>query len=208
LTGYEPGKHHQLNLPVAKSSLSLCTARHPCSVTMATKTTFNCKWGEITIFNGDNYSEFSDSCMLAFIAAGAWQIVTGDETEPELGDDPTNAQVRQHQSFITRQGHAIAILSGSINPVYKGRIMEFAYNSAIDSMWDKIKESNQTIDAVYVNNIQKSFSLETFDPTKQTVRQFVGKLQDWANRISTAERMINEDEIHEKLLNSLLSNSL
>jgi hypothetical protein len=96
LTGYEPGKHHQLNLPVAKSSLSLCTARHPCSVTMATKTTFNYKWGEITIFNGDNYSEFSNSYMLAFIAARAWRIVTRDETKLELGDDPIDAQVRQH----------------------------------------------------------------------------------------------------------------
>ena len=107
---------------------------------MATKTTFTCKWGEITIFNGDNYSEFSDSCMLAFIAAGAWQIVTGDETEPVLGNHPTDAQVRQHQSFITRRGHAIAILSRSVNPVYRGRIIEFAHNSAVDSMWDKLKE--------------------------------------------------------------------
>jgi hypothetical protein len=63
---------------------------------MATKTTFTYKWGEITIFNGDNYSEFSDSCMLAFIAIGAWQIVTSDETEPELGNHPTDAQVRQY----------------------------------------------------------------------------------------------------------------
>lgn len=86
--------------------------------------------------------------------------------------------------------------------------MEFAPNSAVDSMWDKLKESDQTTDAVYVNNIRKSFTLETFDPTKQTVRQFIGKLQDWANRISTAERKINEDEIHEKLLNSLPSDSL
>jgi hypothetical protein len=61
---------------------------------------------------------------------------------------------------------------------------------------------------VYVNNVRKSFTLKVFDPSKQTVRQFIGKLQNWANRISTAERSINEDEIHEKLLNSLLSNSL
>ena len=175
---------------------------------MANKTTFTCKWGDVTIFNGDNYSEFSDSCKLAFIAAGAWQIVTGDETEPALGNHPTDAQFRQHQSFITRRGNAIAILSGSINPVYRGRIMEFADDSAVDSMWDKLKESDQTTDAVYVNNTRKSFTSETFDPSKQTVRQFVGKLQNWANRISTAERRINEDEIHEKLLNSLPSNGL
>jgi hypothetical protein len=47
--------------------------------------------------------------------------------------------------------------------------MEFAHDSAVDSMWDKLKESDQTTDAVYVNNIRKSFSSETFDPTKQTV---------------------------------------
>jgi hypothetical protein len=145
---------------------------------MASKTTFTCKWSEITIFNGDNYSEFSDSCMLAFIAAGAWQIVTSDETEPVLGNHPTDTQVRLHQSFITRRGHAIAILSRSVNPVYRGRIMEFAHDSAVDSMWDKLKESDQTTDAVYVNNIRKSFSSETFDPFKQTVQQFIGKLQN------------------------------
>jgi hypothetical protein len=61
---------------------------------MATKTTFTCKWGDVTIFNGDNFSEFSDSCMLAFIAAGAWQIVTGDETEPVLGINPTATQLK------------------------------------------------------------------------------------------------------------------
>jgi hypothetical protein len=145
---------------------------------MASKTTFTCKWGEITIFNRDNYSEFSDSCMLAFIAAGAWQIVTSDETKPVLGNHPTDTQVRLHQSFITRQGHAIAILSRSVNLVYRRRIMEFAHNSAVNSMWDKLKELDQTTDTVYVNNIRKSFSSETFNPSKQTVRQFIGKLQN------------------------------
>jgi gag-polypeptide of LTR copia-type len=99
-------------------------------------------------------------------------------------------------------------MSGSVNPVYRGRIMAFAHNSAVDSMWDKLKESDQTTNAVYVNNVRNSFFSETFDPSKQTVRQFVGKLQNWANRISTAERNINEDEIQEKLLNSLPSDSL
>jgi hypothetical protein len=96
LTGYEPGKHHQLNLPVTKSLLSLYTALYLYSVKMASKTTFTCKWDEITIFNGDNYSEFSDSCMLAFIAVRAWQIVTRDKTEPVLDNHSTDAQVRQH----------------------------------------------------------------------------------------------------------------
>jgi hypothetical protein len=175
---------------------------------MASKTTFTCKWDKITIFNRDNYSEFSDSCILAFIAAGAWQIVTGDKTEPGLDNHPTDAQVRQHQSFITWQGYAIAILSGSVNPVYRGRIIEFVYNSTVDSIWDKLKESDQTTDAVYVNNIWKSFTSETFDLSKQTVWQFIGKLQNWANHISTAEHSINKDEIYKKLLNSLLSDSL
>jgi Zinc knuckle len=86
--------------------------------------------------------------------------------------------------------------------------MAFAHDCAVDSMWDKLKESDHTTSAVYVNSVRQSFLSETFDPTKQTIRQFVGKLQNWANRISTAERNINEDEIHEKLLNSLPSNSL
>jgi hypothetical protein len=50
------------------------TAIYPYSayfINMATKTTFTYKWGEITIFNRDNYSKFSDSYMLAFIAIGA-----------------------------------------------------------------------------------------------------------------------------------------
>jgi hypothetical protein len=69
-------------------------------------------------------------------------------------------------------------MSGSVNPVYRGRIMAFAHNSAVDSMWDKLKESDQTTNAVYVNNVQNSFFSETFDPSKQTVQQFVGKLQN------------------------------
>jgi hypothetical protein len=75
-------------------------------------------------------------------------------------------------------------------------------------MWDKLKELDQTTNAIYLNSLRQSFLSETFDPTKQTIRQFVGKLQNWVNRISTAKRNINEDEIHEKVLNSLLSNSL
>ena len=136
---------------------------------MATKTTFTCKWGDVTIFNGDNYSEFSDSCKLAFTAANAWRIVTGDETEPALGNNPTANQLKQHESFTTHRGHAIAILSGSLNPVYRGKIMEFVDESAVDEMWDKLKESDQSKDLVYVNNVRKSFTSETFDPSKQTV---------------------------------------
>jgi hypothetical protein len=154
---------------------------------MATKTTFTCKWGDVTIFNGENYSEFSDSCKIAFTAAGAWRIVTGDETEPELGINPTATQLKQHESFTSRRGHAIAILSGSLNSVYRGKIMDFVEDSAVDGMWDKLKESDQSNDSVYVNNVRKTFTAETFDPSKQTVRQFVGKLQNWANCISTAD---------------------
>ena len=56
--------------------------------------------------------------------------------------------------------------------------MEFVDESAIDEMWDKLKELDQSKDLVYVNNVRKSFTSKTFDPSKQTVRQFVGKLQN------------------------------
>jgi hypothetical protein len=56
--------------------------------------------------------------------------------------------------------------------------MAYAEESAVDEMWDKLKESDQTNDSVYVNNVRKSFQSETLDPTKQTVRQFIGILQN------------------------------
>ncbi len=70
-------------------------------------------------------------------------------------------------------------------------------------MWNKLMELDLAADPVYVANQRKLFHRCTFNPTQETVRTFVDRLQSYANTITGSNVPITEGDILQKLIDSV-----
>lgn len=64
---------------------------------------FQSKWGPIKVLNGGNYAEFHQSCVLALLAAGFWNMVTGVEEKPSC------TATTFVKKAIVREGHMLLL---------------------------------------------------------------------------------------------------
>src|SRR4051812_45319311 len=83
----------------------------------------NTPWGSIVIYNGDNYREFADSCMLALIGAGAFDIVLGFEPEIPKPALNTGEAWECYTSWQKRRGTAVQIISSGVNAVQRSKLL-------------------------------------------------------------------------------------
>jgi hypothetical protein len=153
---------------------------------------YNCKWGKVLIFNGDNYPQFSVSCRGALVSSQSWAIVAGQEREPR-GNGGAD--------FNKRRNLAISIIFGSVHPDYLYLLEPFLDTSDPQGMWDKLKTADRGRDAIFIANIRAQFAKEYFDPVNQSIRI----LDSYRNQIATtpAPNPISDEEAKQKLLQSL-----
>ena len=64
-------------------------------------------------------------------------------------------------------------------------------------------ELDLAADPVYVANQRKLFHRCTFNPTQETIRAYVDRLQSYANTIASSNTPISKDDIRQKLLDSV-----
>jgi hypothetical protein len=157
---------------------------------------YNCKWGKVLIFNGDNYPQFSVSCRGALVSSQSWAIVAGQEREPR-GNGGAD--------FNKRRNLAISIIFGSVHPDYLYLLEPFLDTSDPQGMWDKLKTADRGRDAIFIANIRAQFAKEYFDPVNQSIRQFKRILDSYRNQIAStpAPNPISDEEAKQKLLQSL-----
>ena len=63
------------------------------------------------------------------------------------------------------------------------------------SMWEKLKASNRSRDAVFISNIRTNFTSQLFDPTKQSMRQFINILEHYRTQILATDAPITDIEL-------------
>jgi hypothetical protein len=72
-------------------------------------------------------------------------------------------------------------------------------------MWEKLKASNRSRDAVFISNIRTKFASELYDPSKQSFRQFLNILEHYRTQISVTDSPITDIELWNKILQALLA---
>ena len=168
------------------------------------ETTVSTKWGPVVIFNGTNYPYFKNSVVMALAAAGALGFL--DNTEAVVAvpaETDSDIQWQIYQSYIKRKGHAISILNSAINHIQRAAIFELIIAGDIKGSWDKLAEMDQAKHPLFVANVRRSFHRETFDPNKQTIRQFIDILLNYQIMISTSKSGITDTELRLELLQKL-----
>ena len=68
---------------------------------------------------------------------------------------------------------------------------------------NKLIELDLATNPVYVANQRKLFYRCTFNPTQETVRAYIDRLQSYANTIAGSNTPISKDDIRQKLLGSV-----
>jgi hypothetical protein len=158
-------------------------------------TEYTSKWGKVIIFNGENYPLFSITCKAALVSANAWGIVSRAEPAP-VGARPL-------EEWNKRRNFAIQIIFSSAGKNYVNSLSTHLDNNDPAGMWEKLKASDRSRDAVFISNIRTSFASQLFDPLKQSIRQFLNTLEHYRTQISATDNPITDLELRNKILQAL-----
>jgi hypothetical protein len=156
---------------------------------------YTSKWGKVIIFNGENYPLFSITCKAALVSANAWGIVSRAEPAP-VGARPL-------EEWNKRRNFAIQIIFSSAGKNYVNGLSIHLDNNDPTGMWEKLKASDRSRDAVFVSNIRTNFASQQFDPTKQSIRQFLNILEHYRTQILTTDDPITDTELRNRILQAL-----
>ena len=80
--------------------------------------------------------------------------------------------------------------------------------SDIVGIWDKLKQSDRSRDAVYISKVRDQFQAEALDVTTTSIRKFVSILEYYRDQITGTDSSITDVEIRNRLLNALPSDPL
>jgi hypothetical protein len=197
VTGYEPGHIHASNHQ--KHQIVVVVGAVSLYLTMATEKLYHStKYGDTLKFTGDNYSQFRDSAIMTLASANAYRLVIGDEEEPRTREDAKDWQARKTA--------AVHILSGAISQLKAKKYISFVKQHDPIGLWAELAKSDRSTDPIWVSNIRRQFSDETFDPIKQTVQSFVDRLRYHQSQLEGSERQFSDSDLLEKLNESLPKN--
>jgi len=70
-------------------------------------------------------------------------------------------------------------------------------------MWDELAKSDRSGDKLYVAEVKSNFQAEYFDPTKQTIQDFVARLDSHRTLIANIDLPITESDVLDKLFQLL-----
>jgi hypothetical protein len=175
--------------PVAHTIVEL-----PITPTMPPTQYNTTKWGKVAILNGDNYPEFQDTCTAVLAVVDAWSIIEGEH-------QPQNQ--RAADDWKTRNQRAIQIISGSVEPRFLSKISPFVRAKDVPGIWAELAKFNRTNDPVFNSSLREGFSAESFDPLKETIRDFSTRLFNYKTQLDGSEFALTERDVTLRLLAAL-----
>lgn len=169
--------------------------------TLSTETLqpYTCKWGRVTILEGDNYAVFASTCRATLISAGSWSIVTG--ASPRPGGSDANTIASRGWDDLNRR--AISILNGSVHYSLRHRIDAFIEAEDTKGIWDELAKENRTNSVTYVGDLYKAFQQAKWDPKTQTIRAYLTYLEEIKVQLDGTARAITTNDLLWRVLLSI-----
>ena len=95
-------------------------------------------------------------------------------------------------------------MGGSIDELYQEEAMAEINARDLPAIWNKMMTFNDAEDPIWCATKKSQFNRELFDPSKQTIRQFIAILKVYQKELKGTIKTINESLIVEKILELLL----
>jgi len=90
-----------------------------------------------------------------------------------------------------------------VHHTHRRKVLSFGEKRDVPGAWQELAKLNRANDPVWVNSTIQQFNQERFDPTNQTVQQYVDILQNYASQLEGSSRPITDDNIKERLYGAL-----
>ena len=105
--------------------------------------------------------------------------------------------------FNKRLDDGITIMGGSIDELYQEEAMAEINARDLPAIWNKMMTFNDAEDPIWCATKKSQFNRELFDPSKQTIRQFIAILKVYQKELKGTVKTIDESLMVEKILESL-----
>ncbi|KAF8246043.1 hypothetical protein K440DRAFT_645406 [Wilcoxina mikolae CBS 423.85] len=144
------------------------------------------QWGNIPLLTHLNYDSWVETMILVLEAMGAYNIVTGEEPEPQALDiDYTNWKAREAQATTS----ILLSCSLDVRTYLKGV-------RSPQMMWHTLQERLDNTTTI----IGRTTLLRKFHATRplkdQPLQDYFNKLQDFRHQLARSIEAISNDELH------------
>jgi hypothetical protein len=155
------------------------------------------KWGTVIVLKNDNYAAWRNSVQLTLTSANAWSIITRNKQPPHLAN--------QLEDYNKRKTIAMQIINMSLYSMHHHLVVPFATERDPEGAYDELRKLDRANDPIWVQDITEQYRKEVFDPTRQTLQEFVSILRDYSSKLSGSNRPINNTDILDRIYNALPS---
>ena len=155
---------------------------------------YTSKYGRIAILTGDNYASFASTCRTALVVAGAWNIVNGSEPRPGGAAGRTWDELNRK---------AIQLISSSVASSIHSRIDTAILAEDPMSMWTELTKEDRSSSQLHQNTLFSQFHNAVWDPSKESIRVFHGRLENIRAQLASTPRALTESDILWRIITAI-----
>ena len=157
---------------------------------------YNCKWGNVTILDRQNYPTFASTCRTTLLAAGVWNIVQGTEAAP--ANLTTN-----EKEWVTRRDRALQIMFKSTSKDIRETLDSFIENADAPGLWLHLATYNQATNELFVVKIMNNFHRDSYKPPNDTISAFAARLRKAQKTLAGTSNAISDQQLRLQLMEGL-----
>ncbi|XP_045795365.1 uncharacterized protein LOC123889897 [Trifolium pratense] len=151
------------------------------------------------MFVGENYHLWAAKMKTYLRAQSLWDVVENGSTPPVLPNNPTVAQIRNHNEEVAKEGRSLAIIHAALHDDIFIKILNL---ETAKEAWDKLKEEFQGSERtkkMQVLNLRREFEALKMKET-ETVREFSDKISKVVSQIRLLGEDLSDQRVVEKIL--------
>ncbi|RFU23823.1 hypothetical protein B7463_g12518, partial [Scytalidium lignicola] len=158
---------------------------------------YHSKYGDVAILNGENYTEFKQTCELALTVANVLSIAKGTETRPNRDMDRWDGKANK----------AIQIIVNSVTLGIRNRIIDLLMDKKVKEAWELLVEYDLSTNTTFQMSVRGQFHRERWNIQSESIWQFIERLESYRSQLRGAEKGITDEEMHTRILDSLPTDS-
>ncbi|CAJ2652705.1 unnamed protein product [Trifolium pratense] len=151
------------------------------------------------MFVGENYHLWAAKMKTYLRAQSLWDVVENGSTPPVLPNNPTVAQIRNHNEEVAKEGRALAIIHAALHDDIFIKILNL---ETAKEAWDKLKEEFQGSERtkkMQVLNLRREFEALKMKEI-ETVREFSDRISKVVSQIRLLGEDLSDQRVVEKIL--------
>ncbi|CAJ2652692.1 unnamed protein product [Trifolium pratense] len=151
------------------------------------------------MFVGENYHLWAAKMKTYLRAQSLWDVVENGSNPPALPNNPTVAQIRNHNEEVAKEGRALAIIHAALHDDIFIKILNL---ETAKEAWDKLKEEFQGSERtkkMQVLNLRREFEALKMKET-ETVREFSDRISKVVSQIRLLGEDLSDQRVVEKIL--------